>query len=280
LTRLRLGALLALAVALVASSYAPKAMAAAEVHRLNLVLSGMPSQVAGGGMNDLLQRYNEYPLRSRGLEPLDEVTMGWMFDAELRYFVRPNFAVAAGLSHLKVQTRRSYMPAIGANIDILGQVIAVPLHVGAQYYLAPYNQGDFQARAFVGGGLLSLVSTRALFQTNETGLDELYGADNDTLDIASLGGANRVTAQGEGAGYYAEIGAHMFFAARYSIMVGAIYRSMKVDGLESVGTITVPTDVIVAPYLKDTLMKDGRPAGISKLDLGGIGVRMAVAIGF
>lgn len=280
MTRLRLGALLALAVALVASSYAPKAMAAAEVHRLNLVLSGMPSQVAGDGMNDLLQRYNEYPLRSRGLEPLDEVTMGWMFDAELRYFVRPNFAVAAGLSHLKVQTRRSYMPAIGANIDILGQVIAVPLHVGAQYYLAPYNQGDFQARAFVGGGLLSLVSTRALFQTNETGLDELYGADNDTLDIASLGGANRVTAQGEGAGYYAEIGAHMFFAARYSIMVGAIYRSMKVDGLESVGTITVPTDVIVAPYLKDTLMKDGRPAGISKLDLGGIGVRMAVAIGF
>ncbi len=280
MTRLRLGVLLALAVALGASSHAPKAMAAAEVHRLNLVLSGMPSQVSGGGINDLLQRYNEYPLLSRGLEPLDEVGMGWMFDAELRYFVRPNFAIAAGVSHLKIQSKRSYMPAIGANIDILGQVIAVPLHVGAQYYLAPYNQGDFQARAFVGGGLLSLVSTRALFQTLETGLDELYDADNDTLDIASLGGANRVTAQGDGAGYYAEVGAHMFFAARYSIIVGAIYRSMKVTGLESVGTITVPQDVIVAPYLKDTLLKDGEPVGISELDLSGIGVRMAVAIGF
>jgi hypothetical protein len=280
LTRLRLGVLLALAVALGASSYAPKAMAAAEVHRLNLVLSGMPSQVSGAGMNDLLERYNEYPLQSRGLESLDKITMGWLFDAELRYFVRPNFALATGVSYLKVQSKRSYMPSIGANIDILGQVIAVPVHVGAQYYLAPYNQGDFQARAFVGGGVLSLVSTRALFQTYETGLDELYGADNDTLDIASLGGANRVTAAGDGAGYYAEVGAHMFFAARYSVVVGAIYRSMKVSDLRSAGTITVPRDVVVAPYLKDTLMKNGKPAGISELDLSGLGVRMAVAIGF
>ncbi len=280
MTRLRLGVLLALAVALGASSLAPKAMAAAEVHRLNLVLSGMPSQVAGDGMNDLLRRYNEYPLRYRGLEPLDEIAMSWMFDAELRYFVRPNFAIAAGVSHLKIRTSRSYLPSIGANIDVLGQVIAVPLHVGAQYYLAPYNQGDFQARAFVGGGLLSLTSTRALFQTYEAGLDELYDAENDTLDIASLGGANRVTAQGEGAGYYAEFGAHLFFAARYSVMVGAIYRSMKVTGLESVGTITVPTDVVVAPYLRQTLMQGGRPAGISELDLSGLGVRMALGIGF
>ncbi len=280
MTRLRLGVLLALAVALGASSLAPKAMAAAEVHRLNLVISGMPSQIAGGGMNDLLRRYNEYPLETRGLESLDEITMGWLFDAELRYFVRPNFALAAGVGHLKVQSKRTYMPAIRANIDVLGQVIAVPLHVGAQYYLAPYNQGDFQARAFVGGGLLSLVSTRGLFQTSESGLNELYSADNDTLDDASLGGANRITAQGDGAGYYAEVGAHMFFAARYSIIVGAVYRSMKVSHLTTVGTITVPQDAVVSPYLKDTLLKDGRPAGISELDLSGVGVRMALAIGF
>jgi hypothetical protein len=280
LTRLRLGVLLALAVALGASSLAPKAMAAAEVHRLNLVLSGMPSQVTGGGINDLLRRYNEYPLESRGLQSLDEIGMGWLFDAELRYFVRPNFALAAGVGHLKVQSQRTYMPNIGASIDVLGQVITVPLHVGAQYYLAPYNQGDFQARAFVGGGLLSLVSTRGLFETHESGLNDLYSADNDTLDDASLGGDNRVTAQGDGAGYYAEIGAHMFFAARYSVVVGAIYRSMKVTDLTSVGTITVPHDAVVSPYLKETLMKGDRPAGISELDLSGVGVRMAVAIGF
>jgi hypothetical protein len=280
LTRLRLGVLLALAVALGASSYAPKAMAAAEVHRLNLVLSGMPSQVAGDGLNDLLRRYNEYPLRSRGLEPMAEIKMSWLFDSELRYFVRPNFAIAAGMSYLKAQSKRSYMPAIGANIDLLGQVIAVPVHVGAQYYLAPYNQGDFQARAYFGGGLLSLVSTRALFMTTERGLDRLYTAENDTLEDASLGGANRVTAQGDGSGYYAEVGAHMFFAARYSLVVGAIYRSMKISNLESVGTVTVPRDVVVSPYLKDTLLKDGKPVGISELDLSGVGVRMALGIGF
>ena len=280
MTRLRLGVLLALAVALGASSHAPTAMAAAEVHRLNLVISGMPSQVDGGGMNDLLQRYNEYPLRSRGLEPLDEIAMSWMFDAELRYFVRPNFAVAAGVSHLKVQSRRSYMPNIGATIDMLGQVIAVPLHVGAQYYLAPYNQGDFQARAYVGAGVLSLVSTRGLFQTFEVGLDELYGADNDTLDAASLGGANHVTAGGDGAGYYAEVGAHMFFASRFSILIGAVYRSLRVSNLTTVGTVTVPSDVVVAPYLKETLLMGDEPAGISELDLSGVGVRMAVGIGF
>jgi len=280
LTRLRLGVLLALAVALGASSYAPKAMAAAEVHRLNLVLSGMPSQISGDGMNDLLERYNQYPLESRGLESLDKINMGWWFDGELRYFVRPNFAVTGGVSYLKVQTKRSYLPSIGATIDILGQVISVPIHVGAQYYLAAYNQGDFQARAYVGGGLLSLVSTKALFRTFEVGLNETYAADSDTLDDASLGGANEVTACGDGAGYYAEVGAHMFFASRYSVLVGAIYRNARVTHLTSVGTITVPQDAVVSPYLKDTLTKDGKPAGISELDVSGIGVRMAVGIGF
>ena len=262
LTRLRLGVLLALAVALGASSYAPKAMAAAEVHRLNLVLSGMPSQVAGDGMNDLLQRYNEYPLQSRGLEPLDEIRMGWMFDAELRYFVRPNFAVAAGVGYLKVQTKRSYMPSIGANIDVLGQVIAVPLHVGAAVLPGPLQPGrlpgprlrrrrpdeprvhpgpvpDHRDRA--GRACTARTTTRS----------------TSPRWAGTTGSPRRRTAPG----YYAEVGAHLFFAARYSVVVGAVYRSMKISDLESVGTITVPTDVVVAPYLKDTLRwATGRPA--------------------
>ena len=77
MTRLRLGALLALAVAFGAFSLSPEAMAAAEVHRLNLVISAMPSQIDGGGMNDLLERYNQYPLKSRGaFEPLDKLEHG------------------------------------------------------------------------------------------------------------------------------------------------------------------------------------------------------------
>jgi hypothetical protein len=286
LTRLRLGALLALAVAFGVFSLSPQAMAAAEVHRLNLVISAMPSQIDGGGMNDLLQRYNQYPLEARGFEPLDKLGMAWLFEGELRYFVRPNFALAVGVSSLKAQTKREFLPSIGASTNVLGEVVSVPVHVGAQFYLAPYTQGDFQARAFVGGGLMSLTGTRATFSTVELGLPIKPTADGrlDTLDVASLGGDNRLVAWGDGPGYYAEIGAHLFFAARYSVIVGAVYRSMKVRDLASKGVVMVPDghasteDPPLRVELKDA---DGRPFyRIPDLDLSGLGVRMAVAIGF
>ena len=286
MTRLRLGALLALAVAVGVFSHSPEAMAAAEVHRLNLVISAMPSQLDGGGINDLLGRYNQYPVDARGLQEVDKIGMGWMADVELRHFVRPNFALAAGVSYLKVQTKREYLPSIGTAINLRAEVLTVPIHVGAQYYLAPYNQGDFQARAFVGGGLLSLAGTRALFTTFETGLpvhpakapDKL-----DTLDVNSLGGDNRLVGVGDSPGYYAEVGAHMFFAARYSVIVGAVYRSMKVRDLEVDGLVSVPDPnrPLSLPPLKTRLLdKDGKPIRIQSLDLSGVGVRMAIGIGF
>ena len=286
MTRLRLGALLALAAAFGVFSLSPEAMAAAEVHRLNLVISAMPSQIDGGGMNDLLQRYNLYPLGARGLEPLEQLSTTWLFDGELRYFVRSNFALAAGVSRLKAQTKREYLPSIGASINVLGEVLSVPIHVGAQYYLAPYTQGDFQARAFVGGGMMSLTGTRATFSTVELGLPIKVTADGtpDTLDAASLGGDNRLVSWGDSPGYYAEIGAHLFFAARYSVIVGAVYRNMKVRDMETEGVIMVPDGLPLAddPPLRVELKDaDGKPFyRIPNLDLSGFGVRMAVAIGF
>jgi hypothetical protein len=280
LTRLRLGVLLVLAVAFGTFSHSPKAMAAAEVHHLNLVISVMPSQIDGGGLNDMLDRYNQYPLGSRGLEGLNRITMGWFFDAEMRYFVRPNFALAAGAGQLKVETKREYLPNIGASINVRGEVLTVPVHVGAQYYLAPYTQGDFQARAFVGGGLLSLTSTRALFTTEESGLP-LRG---DTLSVSSLGGDSRLVGTGDGAGYYAEVGAHLFFAARYSVILGAVYRSMRVRDMAYHGVVMVPLPnkpPAEAPRKTELTDPDGQPYyRIPKLDLSGVGVRMAVAIGF
>ena len=280
MTRLRLGALLALAVAFGAFSLSPEAMAAAEVHHLNLVISAMPSQIDGGGMNDLLERYNQNPLDARGKERIDRLSMAWIFDGELRYFVRPNFALAVGVSQLKVQTKREFLPSIGASINVSGEVISAPVHVGAQYYLMPYTQGDFQARAFVGGGLMSLTATRALFSTFESGLPLRAG---DTLDVSSLGGNNQLVARGDGPGYYAEVGAHLFFAARYSVIVGAVYRSMKIRDLANEGTVLVP-DRIPLPddYPRKTRLrgKDGKVVRIPDLDLSGVGVRMAVGIGF
>jgi hypothetical protein len=285
LTRLRLGVLLALAVAFGAFSLSPEAMAAAEVRRLNLVISAMPSQIDGGGMNDLLNAYNRNPLNERGQEPMDKLGMAWLFGGELRYFVRPNFALAAGVSHLKVQTKREFLPAIGASINVLGQVISVPVHVGAQYYLAPYTQGDFQARAFVGGGLLSLTGTRATFTTLEAGLPVKLTSTGvaDTLDDASLGGDNRLVSRGDSPGYYVEVGAHLFFAARYSVIVGAGYRSMKVRDMANTGVILVPDGLPLTdhPAMK-TPLTDGNhnPIRIPDLDLSGFGVRMALGIGF
>ncbi len=280
MTRLRLGALLALAVAFGAFSLSPEAMAAAEVHHLNLVISAMPSQLDGGGMNSLLERYNQYPLGARGFEQIDKLGMGWLFDGELRYFVRPSFALAAGVGHLKVLTKREFLPSIGTSINVSGEVLSVPLHVGAQYYLAPYNQGDFQARAFVGGGLMSLTATRARFLTVEAGLPIRSG---DTLDVASLGGNNELVARGDSPGYYAEVGAHLFFAARYSVMVGAVYRSMKVRNLATEGVVLVPDPdrpQSEVPLKKMLLDLGGKPVRISDLDLSGVGVRMALGIGF
>jgi hypothetical protein len=288
LTRLRLGVLLALAVALGAFSLSPEAMAAADVHRLNLVISAMPSQLDGGGINNLLERYNQNPLNSggRAFEPIDVFGMTWMFDGELRYFVRPNFALAVGVSQLKVQTKRDFLPSIGTSISVFGEVLSVPVHLGAQYYLAPYTQGDFQARAFVGGGLLSLTGTRATFSTVELGLPirAATGSAPDTLSDNSLGGNNLLLARGDSPGYYAEAGVHLFFAARYSVIVGAVYRSMKIRDLANEGEIMVayvPLGIANPPLLRQELLgNDGKPVRIPDLDLSGLGVRMAVGIGF
>ncbi len=276
--RLRLGALLASAVVLGACVHAPKAMAAAEVHHLNLVVSAIPSQLNGGGMNDLLSRYNEYPLGST-IEPLSKISMGWLFDAELRYFVRPNFALAAGVGHLRTDTKREIQPSIGSDIVVRGEVLAVPLHVGALYYMAPYTQGDFQARAFVGAGVLSVTTGRALFTTFEQGLT----TRGDTLDNLSLGGDNRLVGRGDSPGYYAEVGAHMFFATRFSLLVGAIYRSAVIRDLANDGIIMVPYQVRGSTppvYLQGPLLDaNKKPVRIPSMDLSGLGVRMALGIG-
>jgi len=254
LTRLRLGALLALAVAICACSHAPKAMAAAEVHRLNLVISAVPSQLNGGSMNDLIDRVNVFPLSFLGYEPMKKVTLGWLFDTELRYFVRPSFAVCAGVGQLKTESKRVYLPGIGAEVTLRGELLQVPIHVGGLYYLAPYVQGDFQARTYVGGGFTSLTTSRATFTVREVNPLNPYPFNA------------RLTGKGEGPGYYVEVGAHMFFAARYSLMVGAVYRGALVTELQQEGFMPIPDE-------------NGRPLQLPDMDMGGLGFKMAVGIG-
>ena len=61
---------------------------------------------------------------------------------------------------LKVPTLWDAAAAAGRKVGN----VSWPVSVGAAYYLAPYNQGDFQARGYLGGGFLSVVQSRLKVQ--------------------------------------------------------------------------------------------------------------------
>ena len=236
-----------LAISMLAAG-AGRARAAAEVHKLSLVISGIPSQIMGGDFNDKIDLVNT-TLTALQLETLKKISFGWEFDGELRYFVRPNFAIAAGLGQLRSKSSREYSFTRTDDVTITAEVLSAPIHVGGDYYFTPYNQGDFQARAYVGGGMLSLTSTHG------------------TITVVRLTSVSPgVTTQewaGDAPGWYVEAGAHMFFAVRYSVMLGVMYRS----------AVVTPT----GSYLNGTLVETNVPVSI---DMGGAGARMSLAIGF
>ena len=249
-----LGALLA---------FAASALAAPEIHRFNLVLSSNPTQLIAGDLNDFIDDYNDRLLRPDGLESLGNISFSWYHQGELRYFIRPNWAVSAGIGQIRAQARREFLPRISQTITLRAEVVSVPVHLGGTYYLAPYTQGDFQARAYLGGGFMSLTNNKIIFEQLE------FATDSAT----TLGGSRRAKMRRDGPGYYFEFGGHMFFASRYSVMIGAIYRSAKVRGLREV-------DETVEPNGTKTI--DVTPVDEPSLDLdtGGLGLRMGVAIGF
>lgn len=263
---------LALGLALVCLTAldAGQARAAATVSRLNLVLSGTPTTVAGGDFNDAIENYNHQQLDPLGYERLKSLSFTWAFDAELRYFVRPNFAVTAGVSHMRVGERKEFLPSITTGVNLHTEILTVPVHVGAAYYLQPYNQGDFQARAYFGGGMVQYTHSRARFE------QVLSMSEYDSVLVARTGGTQRYSLTQDAPGYYVEGGAHMFFASRFSAMVGLVYRSgvlrgMRLDAADENG---VPVDL---PRFTEVRNPDGSEF---QVDVSGIGVKMAVGIGF
>lgn len=239
------------------------AASAPELHKLNLILSSNPTQIIAGDLNDFINDFNRFQLEPRGMEALDNISFAWYHQAELRYFVRPNWALSAGFGQIRSQSRREFLPRISQIIVLRTDVLSVPVHVGATYYLAPYTQGDFQARAYLGGGFMSLTNNKIVFEQLE------FQADSAT----TLGGSRRSKARADGPGYYAEFGGHMFFASRYSVMIGAIYRSATVRRTHVVNEVVVPGGTGTV-----TAIPDENP-GIG-LDTSGLGLRMGVGIGF
>jgi hypothetical protein len=228
----------------------PAASAAAEVHRFNIVFSAIPTQIQASDFNDLIGGINRTQLEPRGLEPLKKIKFSWLFDSEMRYFVRQNVAVSFGVGQLRAKTLQTYLPGIGQSIDIQAAITSVPVHAGAAYYLAPFNSGDFQARAFIGGGFSSVVYNRASVEVIADGI----APDPST----------RTTWTNDAPGFYGEFGGHMFFASRYSVLLSAYYRSNVVRNL------------VNEDNGQPALDPQGRPL---TLDTGGGGFRMAFAIG-
>ena len=225
--------------------------AAAEVHRLNLVISTVPTQVRAGDFNGVIDDVNRTLLAPYNLEPLPKIKLSWMFDAELRYFARQNLAVNVGVTRLRAGTSQEYLPQIGASNTLRADITSIPIHAGVAYYLTPYNQGDFQARAYLGGGFMNMVYNRATLQWLGTGIPG--------------GQSFRVTGTNDGPGFYGEVGAHLFFAGKLSVLLSGLYRSNQVRNLvdENTGAVIVNAQ--------------GEPVS---LDVGGAGFRMAVGIGF
>lgn len=262
--RFRLAAASAVVFLLAALLCAGQARAAADVHKLSLVFTAMPTQVNGGDFNDAIEQYNQVALRPFGLEEVKKISFTWGYDGELRYFVRPNFAVSAGVSQMRASQKREFLPAIGTALDIDAQIITVPVHVGGAYYMQPYNQGDFQARAFLGAGLLDFTYTRATFSQVFT------GADTSGAATFKYGYTN------DGIGYYLEGGGHMFFASRWSVLISLLYRSGQLRNMQYDELFFRGQHVNVPPGTPVLNVK-GKPF---TLDVGGVGVRFAAGYGF
>jgi len=229
---------------------APEARAAAEVHRLNFVVSTIPSQVRADDFNGMIEEVNRSRVDPHNLERLGKVKLSWLFDGEVRYFARPNLALSVGVSRLRASTKQEYLPAIGTSNTLRSDITSIPIHAGAAYYFTPYNQGDFQARAYLGGGFMNIVYNRASLQW---------------LGTAIVSGEPfQWTGTNDGPGYYGEVGAHLFFASRLSVMVSGLYRSNQVRNLVNEET--------GAPIVN----AQGKAVA---LDVGGGGFRMAVGIG-
>jgi hypothetical protein len=183
--------------------------------------------------------------------------------------VRPNISVDAGFGSLKDAQQKEFLPRISQSINVDTKVQSDVWNIGSSYYLQPYNQGDFQARLYFGAGLLSLSNTQFKFGKVEAGTDS-----TTSLGTATGSGSRydyNVRGTSEGPGWYFESGAHLFFASRYSVMLGVMYRDMKVHA--------VPT--VLTEFDRNGTAYPGRsPIGDIEVDMSGVSARMAVCIGF
>jgi hypothetical protein len=175
-----------------------------------------------------------------------------MLAGEGRYFVRTNFALMIGAGRIRKSVKQEYLPSVNQSIVVSSNITSVPIHAGAAYYFKPYNQGDFQARGYVSAGVMSVVYNRASVRIQTIGV---------TLPPEAAVGFSGTN---DAPGYFVEAGTHMFFASRFSVLLGILYRSNVIESM------------INEDNGRPINNPDGTPASF---DPGGVGFRMALGIG-
>jgi hypothetical protein len=250
-----LPAVLLLVLTALLGARVPTAGAAAEFHKFNVVLSAIPTPLRAKDLNGDIDDLNQTKLEPNGVIGLDRINSSWLVNAEVRYFVRQNIALSVGGGRIRKTVSQEYLPAIGQSLHASVSLTSVPLYAGGAYYFKPYNQGDFQARAYVGAGFMSVVYNRLALAAEW--LDR-----TDPNHPALMTFASHVT--NDAPGYYVEAGAHLFFATRFSVLLSGLYRSNEIHNMVNERTGAIATDHLGQPLT---------------LDVGGIGFRMALGIG-
>ena len=220
------------------------------VKRFGIAMYVMPTSLALDDFNNSVDRLNEFT-SAQGLAPIDKIHWAAEFGLEGRFQATHHWMLVAGFGQIKKQSTLSLIPQVNQHILVTANILTVPINLGADYYFNPKTSGDFTMRPFVGGGMISLVETKAKLGGSAALQDTTF----ETF----------TRPQGEGGGFYVEGGVHMMFPSRYSILLNGNYRHAKATRVyeETTGQLLYNPDG--SPY---------------ELDVSGFGLRFAVQINF
>ena len=230
LNRFRLAAVLAV-TALALAAGATQVRAAAEVHQLNLVLSAHPDVDQRRGLQRADRALQPASISTRaGSRASSQITFGWLFDAELRYFVRPNIAVEAGVGQLHAsQKQRVPARASGRTIQIRAEIALGadprrrPPTTSRPTTRATSRPAPTSAAASISGGL----QPRADSEQVEVGTDTLTTLRRQLHDRRDPR-QPRLLRRGRRA--------HVLRRRGISVLLGAVYRSVDDPRACSIGT--------------------------------------------
>src|SRR6185369_9282539 len=99
-------------------AFAPRAEAAATVHRFNLEIGGGATQISASNYNAQNEFLNRAFIEPRGLDGFNAATMSFLYDVGFRFFVRPNVALRINVGQMRTQDKREYLPAIRQDIQL------------------------------------------------------------------------------------------------------------------------------------------------------------------